>query len=382
MRVLILAIDRDDDFGVKADVRGPVIGRDACVKAALKLSLADPEDSDANVLYAAVKLYDELKGKGEFDEVGVALITGHPDVGVKSDLELGRQLEEVLKKFPADGVITVTDGAEDEQVFPLISSRVPIISTRRVVVKQSPGIETTYYVIARYVREILSDPEASKILLGIPGMIVLLYGLARLISIKYPPSAQIVSSAVTGFVMLLVGGYFFAKGFGIRVSLRESITKGFITFISVVTGLLVITAGAINVYLRLEDIALEMIGGQPGSELIALLIFLNAVNSTFILGLAIMVGGKIIQGYLRRDYHLWYYVTGLVMLPAFWKVVDLMTKYSNPLITLERIEIVEGITVIALDIGLSILLGAYLRERLKRWVAGENERIQPERRLQ
>ena len=51
----MLAIDRDDDFGKKAGVRGPVIGRDACIDAALKLSLADPEDSDANVLYAAVK---------------------------------------------------------------------------------------------------------------------------------------------------------------------------------------------------------------------------------------------------------------------------------------------------------------------------------------
>ncbi len=67
IRVLILAIDRDDDFGKKAGVKGPVIGRDACLDAAVKLSLADPEDSDANVLYAAVKLYDELKEKGEFD---------------------------------------------------------------------------------------------------------------------------------------------------------------------------------------------------------------------------------------------------------------------------------------------------------------------------
>ena len=130
IKVLILCIDRDDDFGSKAGVKGPVIGRKACVDAALKLSLADPEDSDANVVYAGVKLYDDLKENKEFEDVEVALITGHPDVGVKSDLELNRQLEEVLKKFPADGVIPVTDGAEDEQVFPIITSRIPIISSR------------------------------------------------------------------------------------------------------------------------------------------------------------------------------------------------------------------------------------------------------------
>lgn len=73
IRVLILAIDRDDDFGKKAGVKGgPVIGRAACLDAAVKLSLADPEDSDANVLYAAIKLYDKLKEKGEFDDVEVA----------------------------------------------------------------------------------------------------------------------------------------------------------------------------------------------------------------------------------------------------------------------------------------------------------------------
>lgn len=179
MKVLVLAIDRDDDFGVKAGVSGPVIGRDKCLDAAVKLSLADPEDSDANSLFAAIKLYDELKESGKFEDVEVALITGSHNVGVESDLELSRQLDKVLKEFPADGVIPVTDGAEDEQIFPIITSKVPILSTRRVVVKQSPGIETTWYIIVRYLKELLSDPEVSKVVLGIPGLIVLLYGIAK-----------------------------------------------------------------------------------------------------------------------------------------------------------------------------------------------------------
>ena len=154
IKVLVLAIDRDDDFGKKAGVNGPIIGRDACVDAALKLSLADPEDSDANVLYAAVKLYDELKERAEFEDIEVALITGHPEVGVKSDLELNKQLEKVLTQFPADGIIPVTDGAEDEQIFPIITSKVPVISTKRIVVKQSESIETTYYIIYRYLRDL------------------------------------------------------------------------------------------------------------------------------------------------------------------------------------------------------------------------------------
>ncbi|AFK22013.1 DUF373 family protein [Pyrococcus sp. ST04] len=365
MKVLVLAIDRDDDFGVKAGVKGPVIGRDKCLDAAIKLSLADPEDSDANTLYAAIKLYDELKESGEFEDVEVALITGHHNVGVKSDMELSRQLEEVLKQFPADGVIPVTDGAEDEQIFPIITSKVPIISTRRVVVKQSPGIETTWYIIVRYMKELLNDPEVSKVVLGIPGLIVLLYGIAKLVSIKYPPSAQIVSSTVSGIVMLIVGGYFFIKGVKIRP--LELISRGFITFIGLITGLIVILGGAINVYLTLESISQEMIGGIPSSDLIAVLIYLNAVNPYAILGIAIILLSKTIQEYLRRNTHIWYYITGIIMLPAFWKVIDMITKYSNPLIKKTPGDIFLGIFIVAIDLAISVLVGIKLREKVKSW---------------
>ncbi|MFA4640874.1 DUF373 family protein [Pyrococcus kukulkanii] len=367
MKVLVLAIDRDDDFGIKAGVKGPVIGRDKCLDAAIKLSLADPEDSDANTLFAAIKLYDELKESREFDNVEVALITGHHNVGVKSDMELSRQLDEVLKVFPADGIIPVTDGAEDEQIFPIITSKAPIVSTRRVIVKQSPGIETTWYIIVRYLKEIMNDPEVSKVVLGIPGLIVLLYGVAKLISLKYPPSAQIVSSAVTGVVMLIVGGYFFIKG--VKIKPLELISRGFITFIGVITGLIVILGGAINVYLTLETISTKMIGGIPSSDLIALLIYLNAVNPYFILGFGIILVGKTIQEYLRKNPHIWYYTSGILMLPAFWKVIDLITKYSNPLIKKNPEDIILGIVLILINIGISIFVGIKLREKVKSWTS-------------
>ncbi|AEC51819.1 hypothetical protein PNA2_0904 [Pyrococcus sp. NA2] len=374
MKILILAIDRDNDFGVKANVKGPVVGRDRCLEAAVKLSLADPEDSDANTLFAAIKLYDELKESGKFEGIEVALITGHHNVGVESDLELSRQLDEVLAKFPADGVIPVTDGAEDEQIFPIISSKVPIVSTRRVVVKQSPGIETTWYIIVRYIKELMSDPEISKVILGIPGLIVLLYGIAKIVSLKYPASTQIVSSTVTGVIMLIVGGYFFSKGFKIQpiASLVRIVSRGLITFIGVVTGFIVILGGAINVYITLESIAEKMIGGIPTSELIAILIYLNAVNKYFILGLGIMIAGKIIQEYLRRNPHLWYYIAAFLLLPAFWKVIDLITLYSNPLVRRGAEAYIGGILLVLLDLGISIMVSIKLREKMRRWATSSS----------
>lgn len=374
IKVLVLAIDRDDDFGKKAGVRGPVIGRDACIDAALKLSLADPEDSDANVLYAAVKLYDELKERGEFEDVEVALITGHPDVGIKSDLELQRQLEEVLKRFPADGVIPVTDGAEDEQIFPMITSRLPIISTRRVVVKQSEGIETTYYILYRYLKEILSDPEAAKIFFGLPGMILLIYGVAKLLSIKYPQSVTIISSTVTGLLLFIVGGYFFAKAFRIKEILGHSLTKGFIQFISTIAALFVLFAGAVNAYLNLESIALQLTGRYPGTELLGAVIFLNAISTPFVIALGVLMIGKIVHSYLRRDHHIWYYISGMLLLPALWVTIDVTTRYALSIVSLSSIEFLKKGLIAIADIAVATLVGMYLRDKVRGWEKIETER--------
>ncbi len=373
IKVLVLAIDRDDDFGKKAGVNGPIIGRDACVDAALKLSLADPEDSDANVLYAAVKLYDELKERAEFEDIEVALITGHPEVGVKSDLELNKQLEKVLTQSPADGIIPVTDGAEDEQIFPIITSKVPVISTKRIVVKQSESIETTYYIIYRYLKEILSDPEAAKIFFGLPGMILLIYGIARLLSIKYQQSVAIISSTVTGVILFLIGAYFFAKAFKVKEALNHFFTKGFIQFVSIVAALFVVFAGAVNAYLNLERIALELIGRYPGTELLGFVIFLNGINTSFVAALGVLMIGKVIHSYLRRDHHIWYHISGLLLLPALWVTIDVTTLYALSILSFYSMEFLKKGIIALGDIALATLVGMYLRDKVRGWGKVEAE---------
>ena len=378
MRVLVLAIDRDDDFGKKAGVKGPVIGREACIDAALKLSLADTEDSDANVVYAAVKLKDELEEKGEFDEVEVAIITGHPKVGLKSDMELARQLDEVLKVFPADGVIPVTDGAEDEQIFPIIASKVPIITSHRVVVKQSPGIETTWYIIVKYLREILSDPEVAKVVFGIPGLIALFYGIAKLVGVWNPESEKIASTVIWGTVLLIIGGIFFAKGFNIDVGgivrgLRRAVAEQFVVVLSFVAGLLIIISGAINAYLNLEKYSLGLIGSYPGTSLLATLIYLNALAEPLAIGTVVMIAGKVIQAYLRRDHHIWYSVSALLMTPALWVTVDLTTRYALSILTISDIDVFQKLLFAVFDVVFSVVVGVYLRGKVRGWMKVEEK---------
>ena len=74
VRTLVLTIDRDNDLGVKAGIRGPVIGRKSSLTAALRLGIADPEESDTNAVLGALHHHDRLtEGAGSGDEVQIAI---------------------------------------------------------------------------------------------------------------------------------------------------------------------------------------------------------------------------------------------------------------------------------------------------------------------
>ncbi len=150
---LVVCVDRDDDLGRKAEVAGPLVGRESVVDAAVRLATVDPEDSDTNALFAAVGLLDELKAAGEQCEVCV--LTGAAKVGIASDRRVAEQFDRVLGEVHATSAYLVSDGAEDEYLFPILSSRVRIDGVRRVFVRQSPTLEGTYYTLVRA----LKDPK-------------------------------------------------------------------------------------------------------------------------------------------------------------------------------------------------------------------------------
>ena len=60
-RILVLCVDRDDDLGMKAGINTPILGRKENVNAAASLALRDPEEADANAMFEAVRIYDNLK---------------------------------------------------------------------------------------------------------------------------------------------------------------------------------------------------------------------------------------------------------------------------------------------------------------------------------
>ena len=155
--ILVLAVDRDNDLYEKAKISGPIIGREANLTAASKLALIDPQDTDANAMFQAIKVYDEI---GKDYEVQIATLTGHKKLGYEADRIIASQLDRILQEFHASSCILVTDGTHDEEIVPIIKSRIPIDSVKIVVMKQAKELEKTYIVLL----EKLKDPYYSRII--------------------------------------------------------------------------------------------------------------------------------------------------------------------------------------------------------------------------
>jgi putative membrane protein len=233
-KILIICIDRDDDIGVKAGLKTPIIGREACMAAATKFAIADPEEADANAIFAAIKEYDDLTAKQESCEV--VTVSGLFEGGVLGDKKIRKQVEEVLRSYPADGAVIVSDGQEGEELVPVIQSLVPIFSLKRVVIKHSRSVEESYAVLGRYLRMLIFDPRYARYSLGVPGIIF----LALVIIYEFSPhSAPLV---LIGFI----GVVFIIRGFDVdkRVeSLGKLSAAGYLRLFTVIASILIILAG-------------------------------------------------------------------------------------------------------------------------------------------
>ena len=125
-KILVLCIDRDDDIGSKGSVETPIVGRNRCIDAGIRLAIEDPEDSDVNAIFAAIKAYEELLSKGYDSEV--AVVAGKFNRGIEADEKIGLEIDSIISKYKADAAVIVSDGEDDETVIPIIQTILPIMS--------------------------------------------------------------------------------------------------------------------------------------------------------------------------------------------------------------------------------------------------------------
>ncbi|SFS45060.1 DUF373 family protein [Halostagnicola kamekurae] len=249
--LLVLCVDLDDDLGRKTGFSTPVIGREPVEEAAVALATEDPEDSDVNVIFQGIHVYDDLAERDE--SVEVAVVTGNDGSDLEANREVGDEVDTVLASLStAENVTTlvITDGAQDESVIPIIRSRVPIDGVRRVVVRQAQNLESMYYTI----KQVLDDPETRGTVLIPIGILLLIYPLALVGALLNLPGL------VLGVTSTLLGLYLISRGLGLGEYLdaaveygRRSLYAGRTTLLAYVVAAALLALGGVSGVNMLED---------------------------------------------------------------------------------------------------------------------------------
>src|SRR5919112_3946649 len=89
-KIIVICIDRDDDIGIKGGLETPIIGKQLCIEAGTSLAMKDPEDSDCNAIFGAIKSYEEFKTK--VHDVEVTLVAGRVNRGIEGDAKIGIEI--------------------------------------------------------------------------------------------------------------------------------------------------------------------------------------------------------------------------------------------------------------------------------------------------
>ncbi len=321
-RLLILTVDRDNDIGKLLGISGPIVGYDNNLKLANDLILKDPEESDANAIFAALKKYADLK---KDYVVEIASLTGHSKENLFfADKNISLQLKSVLEEFPASAFVFVTDGAEDDQVIPILQNFGPIISKELVIVKQSKAIESMFYTV----KKAINDPAFSRIIFGIPAVVLLLFFFFKALAFQ--------------ILALVLGVYFLMRGFNLDVKLINFIKTIFFRF----------SITRISFPFYIASLFFLIFAGVTGINLFIanssfifwqrVVFVLRAVLLYLVLCAAFYIVGNIIDlVYLRALYKLGQAIFALIAVFVFSGILDLSLQFM-----LGEIEFISFIYVI------------------------------------
>jgi putative membrane protein len=318
--LLVLCVDLDDDLGRKTGHETPVVGRERVEDAAVALATADPEDSDVNVIFEGTHIYDEFAREGE--SVEVAVVTGEARGDVAANRAVGDEVDRVLASLQTGEdvrAVVVTDGAQDESVIPVIRSRVPIDSVRRVVVRQAQDLESMYYTI----KQVLDDPETRGTILVPLGILLLIYPVAVVADSLNLPGSTL------GFLSALLGFYVLFRGLGLEESvdaaadrLRTALYTGRMTLVTSVVALALVAVGIIGGQEYLTERAVT--GDPPPVEAVAAVTY-GAVEWFAAAGV-VAAFGRVTDEYLAEGFR-WRYLNAPFYVVAIALVVHALSAF-------------------------------------------------------
>ena len=327
-KLLVICVDRDNDVGEKTGILTPVVGRDACIEAAQRLALEDPEDADSNSIFSAIKTYEDLISKGY--QVEVVTVAGVKDRGVQADEKILAETRKVLDRFSANGAVIVSDGEDDESVIPVIQNVLPVVSVQRVVMKVSRSVEYSYAVFGKYLKMIAYDSRYSKFFLGVPGILLLIGGIASVFGITTEIFAVLVS---------ILGGAFLIRAFDIdRVwsSWSKPTPMGFIRMFTMVAGVLLILssipAGVASIDPQLAEADTTLVAKITDQVIIGQ--FVGGVLPVLWTGLGAIFAGTLLSNWIggvpRQISDILRIIVLVALYPTIYQFTNIMISDASP----------------------------------------------------
>ena len=322
-KLLVICVDRDDDIGKKAGIVSPVVGRDACLEAAQRLALEDPEDDDSNAIFGAVKTYEDLISKGYTAEV--VTVAGDKNRGVQADEKVVAEIKLVLEKFSANGAVIVSDGDDDEMVIPIIQNVIPVVSVQRVVMQVSKTIEHSYAVFGKFLKMVMYDPKYSKFFLGVPGILLLIGGVGTITGLTAEISAVLVS---------ILGSAFLIRAFDLDKAWSnwaKPTPTGFIRIFTFVTGVILILA---SIPAGISVVGIENITGLGVIQIISSqeLVgeFLTGMFPILWIGIGTIFAGVLTSNWLNGKLK---HISDIIRLIALASIYPTVAQFATILVT-------------------------------------------------
>ncbi|MGI0069161.1 MAG: DUF373 family protein, partial [Nitrosopumilaceae archaeon] len=241
------------------------------------------------------------------------------------------QVKSIMERFVANGAVIVSDGEDDESVIPIIQNVLPIVSVKRVVMRASRTVEYSYAVLGRYLKAIAFDSKYSKFFLGVPGILLVIGGIATVLGLTKEIFAVLVS---------ILGGAFLIRAFDVDRAWShwtKPTPAGFIRIFTLVAGILLILGSIIA---GVSAVNPQIASTKPDELLKIVLskqiigLFVSGMLPFFWMGIGCMFGGSLLSSWFRGSIRSITDILRIIVLITLYPIVSqfttVMTKDESP----------------------------------------------------
>jgi putative membrane protein len=264
-------------------VEPPVVGAAAVERLVTNVGIADPEDSRVNCILEGLRVAREL------DSATVAVLSRSEQFG--GDRDIARQLDGLVDTGEFDAAVVVVDSAEDEQLLPVVESRLTVDAVDRVVVRQARDIESTYYLLKQF----LGDEQLRRSVLVPVGLALLAFPALLALSESVTAATGAIA-AVFGLLVLLKALRIDAVVAGFSRDVRRALYGGQVSLVTYVVAAGLVAVGGFLGVLGVSSLEATGVGGP------VLLVQFVHDAVPWLTGAALMSSsGRLLDGYLGDE---------------------------------------------------------------------------------